>query len=50
MLSMLYYLGAMQFLVKAIGFSLRFILKTTAIESTGVACSIFLEGVRINWL
>ncbi|KAK7097982.1 uncharacterized transporter YutK-like [Littorina saxatilis] len=43
-LAMLYYLGAMQFLVKAIGNSLRFVLGTSAIESTGVAASIFMEG------
>nr|KAG5706314.1 hypothetical protein BaRGS_026096 [Batillaria attramentaria] len=43
-LAMLYYLGAMQFLVRTIGYSLRFVLGTSPIESTGVAASIFLEG------
>ncbi|XP_076446124.1 putative transporter YutK [Babylonia areolata] len=43
-LSMLYHVGAMQFLVRVIGNSLRFVLGTTAIESTGVAASIFMEG------
>ncbi|KAL8580487.1 hypothetical protein ACOMHN_053202 [Nucella lapillus] len=44
MLSMLYHVGAMQLLVRVIGTSLRFVMGTTAIESTGVAASIFLEG------
>ncbi|XP_076447166.1 solute carrier family 28 member 3-like [Babylonia areolata] len=43
-LSMLYHVGAMQFLVRVIGNSLRFVLGTTVIESTGVAASIFMEG------
>ena len=44
-LSILYYLGAMQFLISVIGSSLRFVLGTSAIEATGVAASIFMEGV-----
>ena len=42
---MLYYVGAMQFVVRVIGSTMRFVLGTSAIESTGVAASIFLEGV-----
>lgn len=44
-LSMLYYVGAMQFLVGVIGTAMRFVLATSVVESTGVAASIFMEGV-----
>ncbi|PVD34814.1 hypothetical protein C0Q70_06092 [Pomacea canaliculata] len=43
-LSMLYYVGAMQFLVGVIGTAMRFVLATSVVESTGVAASIFMEG------
>ncbi|XP_059174865.1 solute carrier family 28 member 3-like [Physella acuta] len=43
-LTMLYYVGAMQFLIKCIGSFLRFVLKTSPVESYSVAAGIFLEG------
>ncbi|CAG5115637.1 unnamed protein product, partial [Candidula unifasciata] len=44
-LTILYYLGAMQFLVKVIGTFLSFVLDTSPIESMSVAAGIFLEGI-----
>ncbi|CAL1530898.1 unnamed protein product [Lymnaea stagnalis] len=44
-LTMLYYLGAMQFLIRIIGTVLHYILETSAVESMSVAAGIFLEGI-----
>merc|ERR1719239_112897 len=42
---MLYYLGAIQFMVRIVGKSIQFVLDTSPVESMGVAASIFLEGI-----
>ncbi|XP_012936708.1 solute carrier family 28 member 3 [Aplysia californica] len=44
-LTVLYYLGVMQWLIKAVGKMLKFVLGTTPVESTCVATGIFLEGI-----
>uniref|UniRef100_A0A0B7BBS2 Concentrative nucleoside transporter C-terminal domain-containing protein n=1 Tax=Arion vulgaris TaxID=1028688 RepID=A0A0B7BBS2_9EUPU len=44
-LTLLYYLGAMQLLIKVIGNFLTFVLETSGIESMAVAAGIFMEGV-----
>ncbi|BFZ14604.1 hypothetical protein BsWGS_17643 [Bradybaena similaris] len=44
-LTLLYYLGAMQLLIKVIGNFLTFVLDTTGIESMAVAAGIFMEGI-----
>jgi pyrimidine nucleoside transport protein len=44
-LTLLYYLGAMQLLIKVIGNFLTFVLDTSGIESMAVAAGIFMEGV-----
>lgn len=44
-LTLLYYLGVMQFIIKVIGDFLTFVLETTGIESMAVAAGIFMEGV-----
>merc|ERR1719239_2008658 len=42
---MLYYLGAIQFMVRIVGKSIQFVLDTSPVESMGVAASIFPEGI-----
>ncbi|BFZ14567.1 hypothetical protein BsWGS_17606 [Bradybaena similaris] len=44
-LTILYYLGAMQFIIKVIGSFLSFVLDTSPVESMAVAAGIFLEGI-----
>ncbi|CAG5121352.1 unnamed protein product [Candidula unifasciata] len=44
-LTLLYYLGAMQLIIKVIGNFLTFVLDTTGIESMAVAAGIFMEGI-----
>ncbi|RUS81622.1 hypothetical protein EGW08_010635 [Elysia chlorotica] len=42
--TVLYYTGAMQFIIRVIGKTLRFVLGVTSVEATTVAVSIFMEG------
>jgi pyrimidine nucleoside transport protein len=44
-LTILYYLGAMQFIIGVIGNFLSFVLDTSPVESMSVAAGIFLEGI-----
>ena len=44
-ISMLYYLGVMQWVVQKIGFLLQTIIGTTAVESLNAAANIFLAQV-----
>lgn len=45
-LTLLYYVGAMQFVIRVIGSFLSFVLRSQPIEAMSVAGGIFMEGVR----
>ena len=45
-MSILYYLGITQTVAAKMGWFVQITMKTTAIESLGVAANIFLNGVR----
>lgn len=48
MISVLYYLGVMQFIVRNIGQALAFLLGTSPAESLNAAGNIFVGMVRLN--
>ena len=44
--TMLYYLGAMQFIIGSIGNFLQFVIGVTPLEAMSISAGIFMEGVK----